>query len=140
LRWRSSKIAPTRCSTRQVITSILSLCQESAGRVFVAELDGSIVGLVCVLARADSGNLTEQLREHAYVTDLVVLPGHRGAGIGRRLLRTAEEYAAGLGGSELTVDVLAANDPALRFYGEMGYRVAEVHLVKNLKKRDHDAA
>jgi GNAT superfamily N-acetyltransferase len=118
---------------------LLAKCHESAGRIFVAEMEGDIVGFVCVLARADSGSLTEKFREHAYVTDLVVLPAHRGTGIGHNLLRTAEEYVASLGSSELAVDVLAANDAALRFYGESGYRTAEVHLVKKLGKRDYDA-
>jgi GNAT superfamily N-acetyltransferase len=119
---------------------LLTQCRESAGRLFVAELKGDIVGLVCVLARADSGDLVEKSREHAYVTDLVVLPAHRGTGIGRDLLRTAEEYAASLGGSELKIDILAANHRGLKFYCDMGYQVAEVRVVKKLTTGDHDAA
>ena len=119
---------------------LLTQCRENAGRLFVAELRGEIVGLVCVLARVDSGDLIEKSREHAYLTDLVVLPAHRGTGIGRDLLRTAEDYASGRGGSELRVDVLAANHRALNFYRDMGYQVSEVRIVKKLTPGDHNAS
>ena len=54
---------------------LLTQCRESAGRLFVAELKGDIVGLVCVLARADSGDLVEKSREHAYVKEQVERAG-----------------------------------------------------------------
>jgi len=119
---------------------LLTECRENIGQIFVAELTGDIVGLVCVLARVDSGELIEKVREHAYLTDIVVLPAHRGTGIGRDLLRTAEEYAASLGASELRIDILAANHRALTFYRDMEYQVYEVRVVKKLTTDDHNAA
>ena len=133
---------PNRADPLQVAPAyrefLLTQCLESAGRIFVAELTGDIVGFVCVLARADSGSLIEKSREHAYVTDLVVLPAYRGIGIGRELIRAAEEYAASLGSGELKIDVLAANHKALKFYRDMGYEVVELRVVKNLTPVNHD--
>jgi GNAT superfamily N-acetyltransferase len=58
----------------------------------------------------------------AEINALYVLPGRRGQGIGRSLLRAAAARLAELGFSTLHVGVLTANLPARRFYEAMGGR------------------
>jgi ribosomal protein S18 acetylase RimI-like enzyme len=114
------------------LAHLLQQCQELDGAIFVAETDGAIVGFVCVFARLDSGALIEADPEYAYISDLVVLPAHRGRGIGRALLGRAEEFAARQGAAVLKVDVLAANGGARAVYRAAGFQENEIRLQKRL--------
>src|SRR4029450_13919016 len=61
---------------------LLGQWRRAAGKIFVAEADDEVVGFVCVLAQVDSKEVLEKDTEHAYITDLVVLPGDRNEGVG----------------------------------------------------------
>lgn len=50
-------------------------------------------------------------------------PGARRAHLGTRLIATAEEWARAWGGRRSVLWVFAANEPAIRFYRRIGYRV-----------------
>ncbi|MEN0111395.1 MAG: GNAT family N-acetyltransferase [Planctomycetota bacterium] len=58
------------------------------------------------------------------VHDLAVVPAARGRGVGRALLRAAEEEARRRGCCKLTLVVLEHNDPARKLYESEGYRRA----------------
>jgi ribosomal protein S18 acetylase RimI-like enzyme len=60
-----------------------------------------------------------------HLTRLYVEPDRWGEGIGRRLLRWAEDRAAANGAGRLTLGVMAANDRAMGFYEAAGYRRAD---------------
>ena len=79
-------------------------------RVWVAELDGEVVGFV---AYAD-----------AEVTWLYVHPDAQHRGAGRALLRTALAHAADAGASEVEVTVLDGG-PARGLYDSEGFRLRE---------------
>jgi ribosomal protein S18 acetylase RimI-like enzyme len=131
-----AEIEPNRVEGHRVAAAyrrlLLAQCRRAAGKIIVAEADDEVVGFVCVLAQVDSKDVLEKDTQHAYITDLVVLPGHRNEGVGRALLAAAEKYVAGLGGRVLKVDVLAANDVALDLYVSMGYVENEIRLTKRL--------
>jgi ribosomal protein S18 acetylase RimI-like enzyme len=133
-------IEPNRADPMSIakpyLAHLIQQCREQDGVIFVAEADGAIVGLVCIFARVDSGSLIEVEREYAYISDLVVLPAWRGQGIGRALLRRAEEYAAQQGAAVLKVDVLAANADAWAVYRAAGFQEHEIRLQKRLDSRD----
>ncbi|MDZ7826379.1 MAG: GNAT family N-acetyltransferase [Gammaproteobacteria bacterium] len=63
---------------------------------------------------------------------------HGEEGIARRLLARAETHAVELGAERLRVQVLAANTPARRLYGDFGFRDRLVELEKPLPDRDAD--
>ncbi len=86
------------------------------GQIFVAEIDGAVVGFVTVIAREPFTELDEPPGTYALITDLVVLPPHRNKGIGRALLERAEAYARSAGARELRIGVLVQNEPARRLY------------------------
>jgi ribosomal protein S18 acetylase RimI-like enzyme len=68
------------------------------------------------------------------VIDVAVLGGHRGAGIGTRLLRAAESLARRRGARRVQLDAAAANREALRFYqARLGYRPFGMLLQKSLE-------
>jgi ribosomal protein S18 acetylase RimI-like enzyme len=86
--------------------------------LLVAEDDSGALSALVSGSAADedpSGSIAE-------IGTLYVLPGRRGRGFGRSLLRAAAGELAGLGFSTLQLGVLTANLPARGFYEAMGGR------------------
>ena len=63
------------------------------------------------------------------------LASHRGRGLGRALLRAAEDYAASQGATEIRLGVLAKNDAARRLYRDYGFEEYVVGMSKSLTRR-----
>jgi ribosomal protein S18 acetylase RimI-like enzyme len=118
------------------IDYLLSECQKSDGTILVAEANGQVVGFVCVLCRVDSEEIVEQDRQHAYITDLVVVEPHRKTGIGSQLIQAAESRAQARGATRIEIGVLTANSAAHRLYQKLGYCDREVVLEKRLGSTD----
>ncbi|MFF7444851.1 MULTISPECIES: GNAT family N-acetyltransferase [unclassified Streptomyces] len=88
----------------------------------VAELDGVLVGYLRLA-------FPTPLASNAHVRQiqgLVVAAEARGAGVGRGLLRAAQEEARRLGARRLTLRVLAHNTPARKLYESEGFVVEGV--------------
>jgi ribosomal protein S18 acetylase RimI-like enzyme len=66
------------------------------------------------------------------IVDIALLPEHRGAGIGTKLLRELQEEAKA-GGKPVTIHVEKFN-PALRLYERMGFKMIEEKEVYLLMK------
>ena len=111
---------------------MLERCQTWRGRVFVAEHEGCVAGFVCVWARVPQEELDQDPRAYAYVSDLAVTARQRGRGIGRELLRRAEEYARQEGAPTLGIGVLASNTGALDLYHELGFVEHLIQMKKTL--------
>ena len=111
---------------------MLAHCVETAGKVFVAEVEHRVVGFVCVWGKVPSEKLDEEPGECAFISDLVVLPAYRGLGVGRALLERAEEYARSLGVTKIQLEVLANNTNALKLYTSDGFRAYHMLMTKNL--------
>ena len=84
----------------------------SEGPVWVALLDGEIVGTVAVVPR--SGEL--------YIRGMGVLPKARGRRIGELLLKEIERYALQEGHSRLFLSTTPFLDRAIRLYEQFGFR------------------
>ena len=65
---------------------------------------------------------------YAELYSLSVLPAHRSAGLGTRLLDEVDRRLDELGIAELAVSVMADNAAARRFYGRRGLKEVEVSL------------
>ncbi len=85
------------------------------GRSLVVELDGEPIGRL-FLAR-----LPDELR----IVDIALLPGYRGRGIGRGLLRSVLAEGA-TEGRRVTLHVEPWN-PALQLYERLGFAPVEMH-------------
>ncbi|MCN9239879.1 GNAT family N-acetyltransferase [Streptomyces sp. RY43-2] len=88
----------------------------------VAELDGAVVGYI-TLAFPTSLACNAHVRQ---IQGLAVAEEARGAGVGRALLRAAQDEARRLGARRLTLRVLAHNTPARRLYESEGFAVEGV--------------
>ena len=66
-----------------------------------------------------------------------VKPEHRGRGVGRSLLTRLEEEFRRMGCEKLILEVAVDNEPAIRLYESLGFRLIE--RVKNYYGRGRDA-
>lgn len=101
---------------------ILDGCANWNGTLFVAEEEDSILGFVCVWAKYRSGELDDGPKEYALVSDLVVVPGARGRGLGRALLERGEAFAREADAEWLRVGVMSINAVARTLYSTAGFR------------------
>jgi len=79
-------------------------------------------------------------REGCYwFEELYVRPEHRGRGVGGALVREAENYVRGCGGSYAYVMVLPQDRRAMGFWLRMGYRILNtIELAKNLEGNEEE--
>ncbi len=61
----------------QYLACMLERCARTSGRVFVAEVDHTVVGFVAVLANVSSEEPDEDRAPYAYVSDLAVRSAYR---------------------------------------------------------------
>lgn len=82
----------------------------------LARIDDEAVGL----ANCFMGYSTFAAAPLVNIHDLAVLPGHRGAGIGKALMAAIEAEALKRGACKVTLEVLSGN-PARHLYAACGY-------------------
>jgi ribosomal-protein-alanine N-acetyltransferase len=88
--------------------------EAGAGKGLFAVLDDGEVRGFFILRRVDP---------EAQLVDIAVGPRDRGRGLGKSLLAAAVAAARSWGSSKLTLEVSAANAPALRLYERAGFRI-----------------
>jgi len=88
---------------------------------FVAEQSGEGVGFVCVSERP---HFTGEV--DTYIGELVVAKMAQGKGVGRALVRAAEDWGRARGRKRVVVDTGAANAPARQFYAALGYEEEDI--------------
>ena len=100
------------------LAHVLDRCAGGAGRIFVSEENGAVVGFVGVLARVVPE--PDEAQAYAYVSDLVVLPAYRRRGIGSALVNALALCATSLGIETL---YLGTDNPT--FYHRLGAKLHE---------------
>ena len=103
--------------------------------LFVAEVDGTVVGLVRVqvherLESPDVPALAPQ--RYAMVQELVVAQAHQRRGIATRLMTKAHRWARDRGVTEVGLSVYEFNQAALRLYRKLGYSTDSRRLSRTL--------
>jgi GNAT superfamily N-acetyltransferase len=84
----------------------------SEGPVWVALVDGEIVGTVSVVLK----------RKALYVRGMAVLPPTRGARVGKLLMEQVQQYAVEKGCKRLLLSTTPFLERAIRLYEEFGFR------------------
>lgn len=120
--------------SKRYLQDMLDECRSKVGKIFVAEIQGQVVGFVSVRRERDWDSYLSSITDHAYISDLVVLHSYRGQGIGKVLMQKAEEYAIQQGVPVVKIGVLSRNQPAIHLYEQSGFRSYEMVLMKELGK------
>jgi AraC-like DNA-binding protein/GNAT superfamily N-acetyltransferase len=116
----------------QLAHSLAKLLDVIDVTIWVAEVNGQVVGLAEVYLRQDEPNPARVAYRYGYLQSLVVDPRWRGQGIGRQLLAAAEAWCKAQGASELHLDTWEFAQGPLGFYTEQGYRTLRRTLVRAL--------
>jgi len=80
-------------------------------RLWVAEIEGQVVGYICFWIIADE----------AHLANIAVHPSCRGQGVGSELLRVFLRFARRRGARRALLEVRASNRVARRFYEKFGF-------------------
>lgn len=111
------------------------------GNVFVARGDvegsGGIAGFVSFGVQTRS---YEQDHERGVIYNLFVRPGYRDQGIGHDLVAAAEEAMVADGVEVVSLEAMADNHDARRFYQRHGYELHRVELEKRIDAEAEDDA
>ncbi|MEF8853207.1 MAG: GNAT family N-acetyltransferase [Haloarculaceae archaeon] len=102
-----------------------------AGGLLVAR-DPDVVGFVMFHVEDANGGQRRGSVENLYVT-----PAYRDRGIGSELLARAERTLADRGAAFVSLEAMADNADARRFYRRHGYELHRVHLEKPLESDNH---
>jgi GNAT superfamily N-acetyltransferase len=99
-----------------------------AAEALIAERGGRAVGFALYFATFS----TFLCRPGLYLEDLFVEPEHRGAGIGKALLRRLAAMVVERGGGRFEWRVLDWNEPSIRFYESLGATLMREWLLARL--------
>ena len=100
--------------------------------IFVAEKDGQVLGYAFCIHQQylNDNNLTDI--KTLYIDDLCVDEAARKEHVGSFLYHYVLDYAAANGYYNVTLNVWADNDNAMRFYEKMGLQVQKIGMEKIL--------
>ena len=99
-----------------------------AAEALIAELGGRAVGFALYFTTFS----TFLCKPGLYLEDLFVEPGHRGAGIGKALLKRLAALVVERGGGRFEWRVLDWNEPSIRFYEALGATLMREWLLVRL--------
>ena len=109
-----------RLTEEQLTTALFGDSPAVFGHVAVADEDGVSPGAVVGIALWFLNFSTWRGTHGIYLEDLYVQPQHRGAGLGKELLRTLAAVCVERGYSRLEWSVLDWNTPSIEFYKAAG--------------------
>jgi len=113
--------------------TVMKNVREAGGAILMARQDGETVGFVSAWIRVDEDLLLqEDVRRHAYISDIYVEERVRQNGIASRLLSEIERTMRSRGCSRIRICSKAANDAAMKCYESAGYQQCEVDFSKPL--------
>ena len=98
------------------------------GRIFVADFDGVVEGMVMLLFTVS----TFLGKKVALLEDMVVAPEWRHKGIGSLLINHAIEFARQEGLGRITLLTDGDNDAAQQFYQSKGFSKSEMVVLRQL--------
>jgi ribosomal protein S18 acetylase RimI-like enzyme len=110
----------------------LGLISDESTAVFVAEMDGDVVGFVHAIARDTPDIPVLVPRRFVIIDSIVVKSEYKKRGIGRMLMKAMEEWTKEKGASSIELNVYEFNEEAITFYKSLGYKTFSQRLSKGL--------
>ncbi len=116
----------------EYLVQLLGTVAEQDGRIFVAEVDGAIVGWLVTYVVEDAIYIRAEDRTYGYMAELFVEQAFRRRRVAHALLAAAEADFSARGLHTLEIGVLAGNAAARAAYEALGYRPYSSTLRKRL--------
>lgn len=113
-----------RAAVEHVIDRMKAIEADAGAEVFVAQLDGAVVGWLSVAAMNRL-----QTAPFAEITGLAVSDSHRSMGIGGLLVTEAERWAVSMGFGAVRVRSRSSRESAHAFYLARGYDIVKDQTV-----------
>jgi ribosomal protein S18 acetylase RimI-like enzyme len=110
---------------------IASIVNDENARLWVAEMEDQIVGLLKISIRETRDIPILVPRRYAEIGTLVVARAHRRKGIGRALMERADRWVSERGVDQIELGVWEFNEPARAFYEALGYHTARRRMWKS---------
>ena len=114
---------------REFISEIL---KDKNAAIIVAESSGEIIGLIHILIREAPDIPMMVKRRYAYIGEIAVAEEQRGPGIGKALMREAEQWAIRRKISQLEFNVWDFNKNAIAFFEKLGYTPSRHNMWKSV--------
>lgn len=92
-----------------------------AERVQVADVSGEVAGYARAVLREAPQSLAYRSQRVVILTEIAVLPGCRGRGLGRALVSAVKDWACSSRATAIEVPVFGFNRPALALYEALGF-------------------
>lgn len=111
---------------------LLSIIEDDTRPIFVAELDGKVVGYAfCMMIQHKNNNILTDIKT-LYIDDLCVDENCRGNRVGKQLYEYVVNFARESGCYNITLNVWALNESARKFYDACGLSVQKIGMEKIL--------
>ena len=121
-------------TTKYSESELAEIIADSERPIFVAETDGIVRGYAfCVFQHHEERNTPRFTT--LYIDDLCVDENCRGKHIGRTLYEYVLDFARKSGCYNVTLNVWACNESAMRFYEKCGLSVQKIGMEKILDKQ-----
>ena len=101
-------------------TALEALLQDQNRPIWVAEDAGQVLGYAFCIIQDTLGDPVLQDVKTVYIDDLCVEETCRCGGVGKALYNAVLDYAREIGAYNVTLNVWAKNENALKFYEKMG--------------------
>ena len=109
-----------------------SMLNDASKPIFVFD-DGGVLGYAfCQITEVKDNQLLEDIKT-LYIDDICVDENARGKQVGKTLYEYVRDYAQSIGCNNITLNVWEGNEPALRFYQNMGMQVQKTTMEVVLK-------
>lgn len=104
-------------SEEQQRSMISGIIESSNSNIFIAEVDGELVGHITVI-----GENANRIQHRAYIV-IGILQDYVGRGIGRKLFEKVEQWRETAGLTRLELTVMVHNERAIALYKKMGFEI-----------------
>ena len=104
-----------------------AMLDDDSKPIFVFD-DGMVLGYAfCQVSEVKNNQLLEDIKT-LYIDDICVDENARGKHVGKALYEHVLEYAKSIGCNNITLNVWEGNEPAQRFYRDMGMQVQKTTM------------
>ena len=117
---------------------LLEVLADKDRPIFVSLENGTVTGYCFCKIKRHECNACSVPRTEVYIDDLCVAESCRHHGVGKKLYEAVVAYARELGAYNVTLNVWACNENALKFYESLGLKPQKIGLETILEAHNAD--